>query len=40
MSKFVEKFLLTNNKKQSKIEKQMEVRRIKNISVQQWLPLE
>ena len=40
MSKFVEKFLLTNNKKQSKIEKQMEVRKIKNISVQQWLPLE
>ena len=40
MSKFVEKFLLTNNKKQSKIEKQMEVRRIKNTSVQQWLPLE
>ena len=40
MSKFVEKFLLTNNKKQSKIEKQMEVRRIKNIPVQQWLPLE
>ena len=40
MSKFVEKFLLTNNKKQSKIKKQMEVRRIKNISVQQWLPLE
>ena len=40
MSKFVEKFLLTNNKKQSKIEKQMEVRRRKNISVQQWLPLE
>ena len=40
MSKFVEKFLLTNIKKQSKIEKQMEVRRIKNISVQQWLPLE
>ena len=40
MSIFVEKFLLTNGKKQSKIEKQMEVRRIKNISVQQWLPLE
>ena len=40
MSKFVEKFLLTNGKKQSKIEKQTEVRKIKNISVQQWLPLE
>ena len=40
MSKFVEKFLLTNKKKQSKIEKQTEVRIIKNIAVQQWLPLE
>ena len=40
MSIFVEKFLLTNGKKQSKIEKQTEVREIKNISVQQWLPLE
>ena len=40
MSIFVEKFLLTNGKKKSKIEKQMEVRKIKNISVQQWLPLE
>ena len=40
MSIFVEKFLLTNGKKQSKIEKQTEVRKIKNISVQQWLPLE
>ena len=40
MSKFVEKFLLTNNKKQSKIEKQTEVRIIKNRAVQQWLPLE
>ena len=32
--------MLTNGKKQSKIEKQTEVRKIKNISVQQWLPLE
>lgn len=40
MSKFVEKFLLTNKKKQSKIEKQTEVRIIKNRAVQQWLPLE
>ena len=40
MSKKVEKFLLTNRKKQSKIKKQMEVRKIKNISVQQWLPIE
>ena len=40
MSKFVEKFLLTNNKKQSKIEKKIEVRTIKNKSFQQWLPLE
>ena len=40
MSIFVEKFLLTNGKKQSKIEIQTEVRKIKNISVQQWLPLE
>lgn len=32
--------MLTNNKKQSKIEKQTEVRIIKNRAVQQWLPLE
>lgn len=40
MSKKVEKFLLTNIKKQSKIKKQTEVRKIKNISVQHWLPIE
>lgn len=40
MSKKVEKFLLTNRKKQSKIKKQTEVRKIKNISVQHWLPIE
>lgn len=40
MSKKVEKFLLTNRKKQSKIKKQKEVRKIKNISVQHWLPIE
>ena len=40
MSKNVKKFLLTNNKIECKILKKMEVKKIKKITVQQWLPIE
>lgn len=40
MSKFVKKFLLTNEKNECKILCKQEVKSIKNITVQQWLPIE
>ena len=40
LSNFVEKFFLTNIKLESKIKKQWEVKKIKNKTIQQWLPIQ